>query len=420
MMPTAKAPVPLFVLRYGLLGLPLAFAALPIYVHVPKLYAEQAGLSLALVGTILLLTRIVDALSDPLIGWVSDRFLSRRGLVALALPLLAVGLGGLLAPPPGAGGLWLAGLLVVVTFGYSVATINHGAWGAELGESSDMRTRLVAAREGFGLFGVVLAAALPGLLATTLDAGLARTGGVFVAVLGLVALVSLPGMPAGRRPVARPESPWAALRGVLADRPFAALLGVFALNGIAAAVPASTVLFFVADVVRREDLSGLFLAIYFLTGAAGLPVWVSLARRVGKARAWLGGMGLSVAVFAWAVLIGPGDTLAFGILCALSGLALGADLALPPALLADQLARRPEGRAGACFGWWAFVTKANLALAAGLALPLLGCLGYAPGARHAAATEALTAVYAVLPLVLKLMAAFALWRWRRIMEGEMQ
>lgn len=420
MMPTAKAPVPLFVLRYGLLGLPLAFAALPIYVHVPKLYAEQAGLSLALVGTILLLTRIVDALSDPLIGWVSDRFLSRRGLVALALPLLAVGLGGLLAPPPGAGGLWLAGLLVVVTFGYSVATINHGAWGAELGESSDMRTRLVAAREGFGLFGVLLAAALPGLLATTLDAGLARTGGVFVAVLGLVALVSLPGMPAGRRPVARPESPWAALRGVLAERPFAALLGVFALNGTAAAVPASTVLFFVADVVRREDLSGLFLAIYFLTGAAGLPVWVSLARRVGKARAWLGGMGLSVAVFAWAVLIGPGDTLAFGILCALSGLALGADLALPPALLADQLARRPEGRAGACFGWWAFVTKANLALAAGLALPLLGFLGYAPGARHAAATEALTAVYAVLPLVLKLMAAFALWRWRRIMEGEMQ
>ncbi len=419
-MPTAKAPVPLFVLRYGLLGLPLAFAALPIYVHVPKLYAEQAGLSLALVGTILLLTRIVDALSDPLIGWVSDRFLSRRGLVALALPLLAVGLGGLLAPPPGAGGLWLAGLLVVVTFGYSVATINHGAWGAELGESSDMRTRLVAAREGFGLFGVVLAAALPGLLATTLDAGLARTGGVFVAVLGLVALVSLPGMPAGRRPMARPESPWAALRGVLADRPFAALLGVFALNGIAAAVPASTVLFFVADVVRREDLSGLFLAIYFLTGAAGLPVWVSLARRVGKARAWLGGMGLSVAVFAWAVLIGPGDTLAFGILCALSGLALGADLALPPALLADQLARRPEGRAGACFGWWAFVTKANLALAAGLALPLLGFLGYAPGARDAAATEALTAVYAVLPLVLKLMAASALWRWRRIMEGEMQ
>jgi len=149
-------------------------------------------------------------------------------------------------------------------------------------------------------------------------------------------------------------------------------------------------------------------------------VWVSLARRVGKARAWLAGMGLAVAVFAWAALIGPGDTLAFGAICVLSGLALGADLALPPALLADQLARRAEGRAGACFGWWAFVTKANLALAAGLALPLLGFLGYAPGARDAGATAALSAVYAVVPLVLKLMAAAALWRWRRIMEGETQ
>lgn len=105
------APVRLLSLRYGLLGLPLAFAALPIYVHVPKLYADQAGLSLALVGAILLLTRVVDALSDPLIGWASDRFSSRRRLITVALPLLGVGVGGLLAPPAGAGGLWLAGLL---------------------------------------------------------------------------------------------------------------------------------------------------------------------------------------------------------------------------------------------------------------------------------------------------------------------
>jgi GPH family glycoside/pentoside/hexuronide:cation symporter len=79
-----------------------------------------------------------------------------------------------------------------------------------------------------------------------------------------------------------------------------------------------------------------------------------------------------------------------------------------------------RGAPGPVFGWWAFVTKANLALAAGLALPLLGFLGYAPGARDAGATAALSAVYAVVPLVLKLMAAAALWRWRRIMEGETQ
>jgi Na+/melibiose symporter-like transporter len=133
---------------------------------------------------------------------------------------------------------------------------------------------------------------------------------VFVAVLALVALVSLPGMPAGRRPMARQENPWAALRGALADRPFAALLGVFALNGIAAAVPASTVLFFVADVVRREDLSGLFLASTFSPAPqparCGWPVPALGKRGPGwPAWGWRGGVCLGR-------LLGPGDTWPLG------------------------------------------------------------------------------------------------------------
>jgi glycoside/pentoside/hexuronide:cation symporter, GPH family len=406
------------VLRYGVLGLPLAFAALPIYVHVPALYAGQAGLSLSLVGLILLATRIVDAVADPLIGWASDRFLTRRGLIALALPVLAVGLAGLLAPPAGAGGLWLAALLVLVSFAYSVATINYAAWGAELGYDADSRTRLVASREGFGLIGVMLAAALPVVLASEMRSGLGRVGWLFVPLVAIAALLSLVGLPPGLRQAARPELPWPALRGALRERAFAALLGVFALNGIAAAIPASTVLFFVADVLGRSDLSGVFLGVYFLAGAAGLPLWVMLARRVGKLRAWLAGMGLAVVVFAWAGFIGPGDALAFGVICALSGLALGADLALPPALLAELLARKEGPGAGACFGWWTFVTKANLALAAGVSLPLLGWLGYAPGSREAAALTGLSAVYALLPLILKLFAAAALWAVRGRIETE--
>ncbi|MDD3352291.1 MFS transporter [Zoogloea sp.] len=400
-------------LRYGLLGLPLAFAALPVYVHVPKLYADQPGLSLGLVGGILLATRSVDALADPFIGWASDRWLSRKILVLVALPLLALGMTGLLAPPAGAGPVWLASLLVLVTLAYSVAAINHSAWGAELGGDSDGRTRLVASREGFGLMGVVLAAALPGLLGDTLREGLAWTGWLFAAGAVLLALVCLPPLPVGERHPASAEAAWPALRRALTDRSFAALLGVFALNGIAAAVPASTVLFFVADVIQREDLAGLFLAAYFTAGAAGLPLWVRLARRLGKPLAWLAGMGLAVVVFAWAWTLGPGDVKPYLVLCVLSGLALGADLALPPALLADQLAVREAGRAGACFGWWTFVTKANLALAAGLALPLLGSLGYVPGSRDPAALSALAGVYAVLPLILKLVAGVALWRLRK-------
>ena len=93
--------------------------------------------------------------------------------------------------------------------------------------------------------------------------------------------------------------------------------------------------------------------------------------------------------------------------CALTGLALGADLAMPPALLAaviddhnDQTPLRAT-----YFGIWNFTTKANLAIAAGLALPLLSAAGYEPGTPD---SLALALMYAAIPCVLKLIAGMAL------------
>ncbi len=121
-------------------------------------------------------------------------------------------------------------------------------------------------------------------------------------------------------------------------------------------------------------------------------------------------MVLAIAVFAWAGVLGAGDAMPFLAVCALSGVALGADLVLPSALLAGVIASQQDTqKAGAYFGWWNVATKLNLALAAGLALPLLGLAGYTPGAREPAALHALTYAYCALPCVLKLIAALALW-----------
>lgn len=413
-----------FMLRYGVLGLPLAFAALPIYVHVPRLYADGFGIGLGVIGGVLLAARVVDALTDPLIGWVSDRYALRRPLIGLAVLILGLGLPALLAPPADVGAPWLMAVLIVVSLGYSLATINHAAWGAELGPDPDSRTCLVASREGFGLLGVILAAALPGVLADQLASGLARMVWVFVPLLLISACLSLGTLPGVSRPAPAASLPWSAVGQALGDRAFVALLAVFALNGVAAAVPASTVLFFVADVVQRDDLGGVFLAVYFVSGGVGLPLWVALAGRVGKLRAWLAGMVLAIGVFIWAGQIGAGEVAAFAAICVLSGLALGADLSLPQAMLVDLIARPQAAEKGSGvgggtgFGLWALVSKLNLALAAGLALPLLAALGYTPGSREPGALAALSAVYAVLPVGLKLLAAAVLWRLRHHLEME--
>jgi Na+/melibiose symporter-like transporter len=110
----------------------------------------------------------------------------------------------------------------------------------------------------------------------------------------------------------------------------------------------------------------------------------------------------------------------------LSGIGLGADLALPPSILADvndEDERQGAGRnEGAYFGLWALTTKMNLAISAGVALPLLGAFGYAPKAANSAGSLfVLSAVYALLPCVLKLLAALALWMspfFRSAKQGE--
>ena len=400
--------------RYGLLGLPLAFAALPLYVLWPNHFAREHGVSLATLGAVLLGARLFDAFIDPLIGrWCDATF--RRSVVgvlwlgALASAVLALGFVALFFPPAALGAsaallAWaVAGLLLTYT-AYSVVSVAHQSWGAMLGGTEAQRARVVAWREALGLVGVVLAAVLPSL------AGLGVAATVFALLLAVgcwawsSALRPVPDAAARAEPLA---SVWAPLR----QPAFAQLLGVFLVNGIASAVPATLVLFFVQDQLQAPAaMEPAFLGTYFLCAAASMPVWLRVVAHMGLARAWRLGMGLSVLVFVWAAFLGPGDAWAFLGVCALSGLALGADLAVPGALLAGlvgDMGERGRGE-GRYFGWWNFAAKLNLALAAGLALPLLGWWGYAPGQRDAQALTALTWAYCILPCVLKLVAAAAL------------
>ena len=404
------------VFAYGLLSLPLAFAALPIYVHVPRYYADAAGMELALLGVILLGARLLDAGIDPWLGWLADR-VSRPRMVAISLLPFVLGFVALLNPPAEYVSLWLLGALAVTYLGYSAATVAYQAWGADIGETSGQRTRLTASREGFGLVGVVLASALPGLLATDLNDGIARLSWVLPPLLLLAVLATFsrvgtgfPQAKASNQPLLR------SLKQVLADLPFRRLLLVFVANGIAAALPATLFLFFVADVLQMEKASGPLLAVYFVAGAASLPAWVRLSARLGRVMAWLLAMGLSIVAFGGASVLGAGDVWPFALICVASGLALGADLALPAAIAADLGER--QGQAGACFGVWNFVAKLNLALAAGVSLPLIGALGYVAGGRDESGLAALTFAYALLPLAFKALAAVLLWRWRHSLEFE--
>ena len=397
-------------LAYGLLGLPLAFVALPLYVVLPNYYAREFGVPLAVLGALLLGARLLDAFIDPWIGRMTDRVFAHSTRAVLALSgmaacLLAAGFALLFYPPISTSGalvLWASLMLALTYAAYSAVSVAYQSWGAMLGGDEGQRSRIVAWREGLGLAGVLLASVLPTF------AGHGVTAAAFAALLGVGWLAWT------RAPAPRPREDGTAgeLWRPLKCPAFRRLLAVFLLNGIASAIPATLVLFFIQDRLQAPPAwEPLFLAVYFLAAALSLPLWLRTVRRFGLARSWLGGMVLAMAVFIWALGLGEGDHLPFLVVCALSGAALGADLALPGALLAGVIDRAGDrGQAdGAYFGWWNFATKLNLALAAGLALPLLALFGYTPGTRDAPGLLALSAAYCLLPCALKLCAALTLY-----------
>lgn len=397
-------------MSYGALGIALAFVALPLYVLLPNFYAKEFGVGLSTLGAILLGARLFDALIDPALGGWADRLFGRsvqtvlRVACAIAV-ILAMGFAALFFPPVRGNALlvWVTLTLIVTYAAYSFVSVTHQSWGARLGGDASFRARVAAWREAPGLIGVLLASTLP------VVAGLPAmvSGFVLLLIVGLWALSRAP------RPVLEINAlasqdvlrPWNNTR-------FRALMLIFILNGIASAVPATLVLFFVQDLLQApKNLEGVFLGVYFIAGALAIPLWMQAVKRIGLAWGWLVSMVLSIVVFIWAASLGAGDVWAYVAVCALSGVALGADLALPSALLTGAIqSQGDQGRhEGAYYGWWNFATKLNMALAAGLALPLLDVFGYTPGARDPQALQALVIAYCVLPCTLKLIASGALF-----------
>ncbi|WP_289034452.1 MFS transporter [uncultured Roseibium sp.] len=400
---------------YGLMALPLAFAGLPIYLHAPDFYAGTLGQSLTSLGLLLLALRAVDAIQDPLIGSLSDRYHQHRALIlVLGVMMLGGGFWMLFHPHLSTPLTWFAMAMFICTTGFSIVSINLQTLGGIWQVSEHQRTRITSWREALGLLGLLTAAMGPALLGANSDPSTAfhRLTIAYLPLLAVATWALLVWMKTA--PLTRPQKAfkpsgesdgetrghWRALINNPWRRRFFAL---FALNTLASAIPAVLVLFFIRDRLGAAEYSGLFLLVYFLFGALAMPLWQWLSKRVGKIQAWAVSMALSIITFLWAVFLQDGQVEAYVLVCALSGLALGADLALPPSILADHIAaEKSQAEASRMFSLMTLLSKASLALATGLALPLLGLAGYQPGiAMTAELNLTLSLFYAALPCILK-------------------
>lgn len=378
----------------------LAAAGLPLYVHLPA-FAASLGLSLSSIGLLLIAIRVLDLVQDPVLGILVDRFRDHRSkMAALAVLGMSAGFAALFVLQPGIGGMTTA--LVLLFTAYSLASILFYAQGVAIAEASsvDAHYRLAGFRETGGLAGILIASAAPALLIAAFDAPLGYAAfGACLALVGLAVWWSTSGLWTERSaaPVRFSLTAFLAAGG-------GRLLLLGLVNTLPVAITSSLFLFFVEDRLQLGAWSGAFLVLFFLTAGLSAPFWSALVNRVGPVRVLVPAMALSILAFIGAAALPAGEFLGFALISALSGLTLGADMVILPALFSATLSRA-NLPAGAGFGLWGFTSKLALALAAAVVLPYLDWVGYVPGTQATPeALWALNVAYAIVPCVLKLLA----------------
>ena len=389
-------------LQYAFIALPIAFAGFPLYILAPDFYATRYPISLTLLGTLLLALRLFDAVQDPLIGSITDRLRGRfLWMVIVAGAVLCLSVFGLFNKMFFTPVLWFTLCMLFAVSAYSILTIVLGAQAILWTSNKDDQTRIAGAREAFGLLGLVIAVSIPAFLSPLVNPDHVYLWySAILAFLMLVGVVSFwhlrtrltTTIPNKQSENGSLLSAWRSL-----PKESLQLFGVYALSMLASSIPAVLIIFYVRDLLNAEHLTGFFLLLYFLSGMGAMPFWKKVSVWLGKAKAWSLSNVLAVVGFIGAFLLNSGDVWAYGVICGISGVALGADLTLPPSILADQIHKYGNSAfSGTHFAFLAFISKVSLALASAIVLPTLDAAGFKPQAVNAEqALRVLSVAYAL-------------------------
>jgi Na+/melibiose symporter-like transporter len=410
---------------YGAPALPLAMVGLPMAVYLPAVYADSEGFGLGLgfVGVVLVLARLFDGVTDPVIGFFSDRMRTRWGRrkpwVLLGTPIYIFGICMLFIPPItfrevsvlgitfNTGYPWMLIMLALAYIGSTIKDVPYSAWGAELTPDYNERTLVTSWREGFSVTGSLIGAFTPAIIfffgytkPTDAVFFLSLAIAFIMPVVVINCVFSVPEFSVresnqDRLPIRE------SFRYVWKNDPYRRLVIAFLFSTIGAAMTNTLSFFFVKHVLLAGDLYGFYLAPYFLSQLVAIPLWFKLSNRIGKHRATMVAIGwyalwscfiplIAIAPMVWfdafqiehllrflpaeayasAVAyfegIPTGKFLFFIVIMCLKGSSIGALSALPFAMAADVVdvdaSMTGKRQGGAYFSIWSMTRKLAYAL----------------------------------------------------------
>jgi Na+/melibiose symporter-like transporter len=412
---------------YGSLGFPLALLGYPLGIWLPRAYDTYIGIETALVGVVISVAAIFDAITDPAMGYASDSFRTRWGRrkawVLVGAPFLALALYFLLNPDKGCTVLYLGAWFVFLRVGTTLLGVPYTAWGMELSGEYDTRTRIQAAREFFVLLGLIGAAAVPAVVETIYGdqatAVMVLNAYTWLAVPLLLLITVLVVWRVPEPPPRVREGKVGFLESLTLmyrNKLFVRVLTIETLVGGGEAFRNALSLYFMQDYIGAPRAGTLYL-VYFAMGLAAIPIWNWLARRFGKHRSLSAAIILVSAVSLTIFTLDYGQIWAFYILFAIKGFCFGSFAYLPRAMLADVIdldtLKSGDARTGGYYSIYGFMTKLAHSIG-GTSLIALAFVGYNTSVNATnGPTELmwLGILYAIVPTVLFSLALYLCWTW---------
>jgi Na+/melibiose symporter-like transporter len=415
---------------YGQLSLPLAIADLPLVIYLTAFYGTDIGVSLEAMAWILLLTRLSDVVTDPLIGILSDKSTHwplgrRKTWVLLGIPLKMLAIYMVFFAEPGAGWVYMAVWLFVLYLGWTMISIPYGAWGAELSGAYVERNRITGWRTLFALAGTLVATIAPTVTGggagtpeglTPVMQGLGLWSLIMFPIAGVLLWQFVPEPPVRR---ATSELTWRKGIAVAASNaPFMRILFATTIGRIGASINAAVIVFFFVFAMGLGPSSGIPVIIYLLAAVVGVPIWVMLGGRLAKHNALIIAVLSSIIAFAFLLVAPTGSLLISCVVMAIAGLGGGAAGTLGASIAADVIdldeLRSRQSRAGLLLAFWGMGSKLADAIGGFIALQILAWVGFNPqlGAGNSEqAIASLTWTYILVPWPFYFASILLLWRF---------
>lgn len=411
-------------LAFALPAAPISAMGLPLVVHLPPFYAGTLGLGLTVVGAIFMMARFWDVFTDPVLGILSDRFETRWGRrrhwIVISVPIMMLSAYMIFMPQGDVDATYLIFWLFVLYVGWTLLTISHMSWGAELTADYFQRSRVQGSREVLLILGMVFVLILPIFVIRMFPdqaeyVGVASMGWFVIILLPIAVAIAVWRVP--ERPSPRPEHvPFKeAMRVMVESRPLRYVLAADLISGVSGGIVASLFLFLANDAFKlTQTQSYLMLLAYFLSGVAFIPLMLWISQKVGKHKAAaLSAMFNALSVL-FILLVPEGNVQAALAVWVLCGVNMAAGPFLFRSIMADvadhDAVQTKQTRTGLFYSLLTSTSKVGAAFAIGLSYWMLDMIGFVPkGENTQAAIDGLRMVYVWPAVIISAVVAVILW-----------